>query len=197
MGKGRFISGMKFHVTAFGSFSGVEDNPTEELLQSDLASSFNGEIIKSVLPVDYKVCSDWFAENIDDNVDCLVHLGVAVNRSENSLEKVAVNRCGTQADINGVINSPKISPSGKDFYETELDLQLLIRQLNSSAGQVKVSQDAGDYLCNFIYYKSLEMAASLKTSVLFVHIPPFEKISLVQQKVFLSELIDGLYKLRR
>ena len=79
------------------------------------------------------------------------------------------------------------------LYEGQITI---IEQLNSLEGQVKVSQDAGDYLCNFIYYKSLELAAARKTSVLFVHIPSFKEISLVQQKVFLSELIEAISKLK-
>ncbi len=187
---------MKFYVTAFGSLPGVENNPTEELLQSGFADSFHGEVQKSILPVDYKICSEWFEKNNDGDLDCLIHLGVAVNRSENSLEKVATNKCGTQPDVNGVVYSLKINPLGKDYYETDLDLEFLIRQLNTSKAQTTVSHDAGDYLCNFIYYKSLELAFNKKVTVIFVHIPPFEKISLARQKVFLGELIEAIYKFK-
>ena len=79
---------MKIIITAFGSFPGVDENPTEKLLKDWDYTDKSVEIIKQILPVEYDFCQGWAAENITEAIDLVIHLGVAVNRSENSLEKV-------------------------------------------------------------------------------------------------------------
>jgi pyroglutamyl-peptidase len=52
----------------------------------------------------------------------------------------------------------------------------LAQHLNEHGFAAETSRDAGGYLCNLLYYLSLEWAARQPESceVLFVHIPPAE-----------------------
>lgn len=61
---------------------------------------------------------------------------------------------------------------------------------------VKKSTDAGRFVCNYIFYKSLKMAdqmskdSSLKGHSVFVHVPPFYHIDAEDQLKFLQNLLD-------
>jgi hypothetical protein len=57
-----------------------------------------------------------------------------------------------------------------------------------------VSQDAGRYVCNYSYFISLEEAIKRKQHIfsLFVHVPPFSKVSKETQLEFLYDLFRQL-----
>ena len=46
------------------------------------------------------------------------------------------------------------------------------QSLSDKTAQFGISEDAGRYLCDFIYYKSLHMN---KCPVVFVHVPPLNE----------------------
>eukprot|EP00968_Pinguiococcus_pyrenoidosus_P016236 scaffold1541_cov256-Pinguiococcus_pyrenoidosus.AAC.24 len=57
-----------------------------------------------------------------------------------------------------------------------------------------ISTDAGRYLCNYIFYKSLRAANELdKTVSIFIHVPPFEAVPKEQHFIFARDLLDELY----
>jgi pyroglutamyl-peptidase len=185
---------MKVLITAFGSFPGVEENPSELLLAG--WSHVGHEVVTQVLPVEYASCESWARQNISADIDYVIHLGVAVNRVENNLETIAQNKCGVNKDAAGEVHESVIEVDGEARYETGIDVKLLQSKLSECGFVTEISNDAGDYLCNFIYYKTLEHTASLDTRALFIHIPPLSEISLERQNTFLTALLDGLRQLR-
>lgn len=62
-----------------------------------------------------------------------------------------------------------------------------------SACNVQVSDDAGRYVCNYSYFISLEEAEKRrKMFSLFVHVPPFDKVSKETQLECLHKLFELL-----
>jgi len=58
---------------------------------------------------------------------------------------------------------------------------------------VQKSEDAGDYICNYIYYQSLEKCQGCDDiSTLFVHVPTFATLSEEKQQQCLYKLLEGL-----
>lgn len=56
-----------------------------------------------------------------------------------------------------------------------------------------MSQDAGRYVCNYCYFISLEEAAKRKHMFsLFVHVPPFSKVSKDVQLECMHDLCEQL-----
>ena len=66
---------------------------------------------------------------------------------------------------------------GEQNYKTNYDYSLLANALSSDFN-VKISEDAGKYLCNHLYYCGLKYINdnNLKTRMVFIHIPMNDKI---------------------
>lgn len=67
---------------------------------------------------------------------------------------------------------------GEKDYRTSYDYSLLAKALSSDFN-VKISEDAGKYLCNHLYYCGLKYIKdnNLKTKMIFIHIPMKDNIS--------------------
>ncbi len=83
----------------------------------------------------------------------------------------------------------KIETTGKNnaFYKTNYDYNYLKNRLEDKYNVI-ISNDAGNYLCNNIYYNGLKYIKenNLKTKMIFIHIPKIDNIS------FINELADTL-----
>lgn len=66
---------------------------------------------------------------------------------------------------------------GEQNYKTNYDYNLLAKALSSDFN-VKISEDAGKYLCNHLYYCGLKYIkdSNLGAKMIFVHIPMKDKI---------------------
>ncbi len=73
----------------------------------------------------------------------------------------------------------KIETTGKnnDFYKTNYDYNYLKNRLEDKYNVI-ISNDAGNYLCNNIYYNGLKHIKenNLKTKMIFIHIPKIDNI---------------------
>ena len=68
--------------------------------------------------------------------------------------------------------------------------------LSSKGYDVMVSNDAGRFVCNYVYYQSLYHASLHGTKSLFVHVPLFNKINKNTQFQFTISLFEALASLR-
>lgn len=84
-----------------------------------------------------------------------------------------------QAPINkDTIKLETIATNETERLKTNYDYKELIKKLESLY-QVEISNNAGNYLCNNIYYYGLKYIKEkkLKTNMLFIHIPKLNNIS--------------------
>ena len=75
----------------------------------------------------------------------------------------------------------KIETTGRgkeNIYKTEFDYSNIYEKLKSDY-DVLISDDAGNYFCNNIYYNGLKMINdnNLKTNMIFIHIPDIDNIT--------------------
>ena len=93
-----------------------------------------------------------------------------------AIETRAHNRRGATPDNLGQLPpTPMIVAEGPDEFQVTADAQALVTALTSQGHQVRVSTDAGRYLCEEAFY-TLEYLKSLgrvSGDVLFCHVPPF------------------------
>jgi Pyrrolidone-carboxylate peptidase (N-terminal pyroglutamyl peptidase) len=63
-------------------------------------------------------------------------------------------------------------------YETNYEYSVLKDYLKSNGYRVKISSNAGNFLCNYIYFCGLDYIAKnrLATQIIFVHIPYLKNI---------------------
>ena len=177
-------------ITAFGSFPGVEVNPSELLLDQLKEKMRDGihQYSFILLPVEYDYCERWI-ENLKEDYHLVIHLGVASNSEINRVELRAKNFCGKTADMKGEANFGRISKSSLDDLYTELSLEFLNE---THSYPVSISEDAGDYLCNFLYFKSLKKHPHKK--VVFYHLANLDAICIDRQLECFDWLVERLLK---
>jgi pyroglutamyl-peptidase len=106
----------------------------------------------------------------------MIHFGLRQNAKGFRIERSAHNRAGPCADASGGFpHGNVILPRGPGRLDTSLPASALSAQLRKRGIPAAPSRSAGRYLCNYLYYLSLDWAARQEQSpaVLFVHIPPF------------------------
>lgn len=69
--------------------------------------------------------------------------------------------------------------NGIDYFETDYDYNNLKKLFEKNGFNVVISKDAGNYLCNNIYYNGLKYIRenNLKCKMVFVHIPQIDNIN--------------------
>ncbi|MEX1025871.1 MAG: hypothetical protein WD226_12430 [Planctomycetota bacterium] len=189
---------MRALISGFGSFEGVEENPTERLVTRLLAAPpADWELSGSVLPVSFaRAPSAWDALLAREAAaDVLVALGVS-GRDGFQLEAAARARplpTRHRTDNDGQVVGA-VEPSSPDDLTTDLDLADLVARVATRSGQpVTVSSDAGAYVCERTYHHLLVRARERSVPALFVHVPTFERIALPDQLSFLHALFAELF----
>ena len=170
---------MKIVVTGFGIFRDYNFNPSWEAV-SGLPDVWNEEkhsLHCEQIPVEYdfvlqQVPAKW--REIDP--DFIVHVGVSHLADKLTLEKHAHNTGYNKPDIRSMCPpDQRCVPECQDTSRAScLDMEKLMVSVNedfSKQGmgvEACVSEDAGHYLCDFVYFKSLH---SMCGKSLFVHVP--------------------------
>lgn len=168
-------------VTGFGPFGRHKVNSSWEAVRA-LPSlgplTVRGEDVHlevRLLQVDYGICREEVPKLWSEiQPDVVVHVGVSPSRVV-KLEKYGCNIGYNSPDIN--FTAPVggcVRAGGPDIIESPLDLDRVRRQVLFKQGDVKIelSFNAGQYLCDYIYYTSLYLN---KGPVLFVHVPSLDE----------------------
>nr|ABK92501.1 unknown [Populus trichocarpa] len=79
--------------------------------------------------------------------------------------------------------------------QTTLPVQELTKILTKKGYEVMTSDDAGRFVCNYVYYHSLRFAEQNGTKSLFVHVPLFLTIDEETQMQFAASLLEVLASL--
>jgi pyroglutamyl-peptidase len=88
------------------------------------------------------------------------------------VERSAYNRAAPRVDARGALPAtPAISPQGAMRLDTGLPVTAVAAHLRSQGHAAFASRSCGRYLCNFLYYRSLEWARAHGGNALFVHVP--------------------------
>ena len=164
---------MKILLTAFGPFKVFNSNPSEEILKLLLEQLENHapEIIihSHVLDVSFQSV-DSFLDSLDQHYDYIFHMGVATNNEKIRIEfwpKNYVNGTDVaQMSREGFIDSGDSAFIKADNSITDKSLKFIENSL-----WMKDSYDAGNYLCNYIFYKSMRKFENSK--VLFLHVSDY------------------------
>lgn len=106
--------------------------------------------------------------------DVVICLGQAGGRSCIELERIAVNMIDAEiADNRGVqVRDRLISPGAETAFFSRLPLREIEKKLIEQRIPVRISNSAGLYVCNYVFYKLMEfMRLSSSISGGFIHLP--------------------------
>lgn len=164
-------------LTGFEPFGGHRVNPSERVLRPLAAAAPGGAVISTrVLPVSYASGFQPIRDALDsERFDAVLLLGLGVDRSAISFERVAVNRRGsTTPDNDGLrIDDERIDPAGPAACFSTVPVDELIVATLAAGAPAEGSDDAGTFLCNQVLYQTLRHCDrnDLRTRAGFVHLP--------------------------
>ncbi|KAL3651404.1 hypothetical protein CASFOL_004406 [Castilleja foliolosa] len=207
------------HVTGFKKFHGVSENPTETIV-NNLREYMNkrglpkGMIIGSctILETAGQGASGPLYQTLQSalNMDhttassagtiIWVHFGVNSGATRFAIEQQAVNeatfRCPDQMGWKPQ-KVPIVPADGviSRIRETSLPVEDITKSLAKMGYEVITSDDAGRFVCNYVYYHSLRFAEQNGIKSLFVHVPLFLTIDEDTQMQFAASLLEVLASL--
>ncbi len=169
---------MRVLVTGFGPFPGAPANPSAWLAEAlpERLSGLAAELHSRVLPTEWEAVANLtqtLHETLQPHV--AIHFGLSRSARGFRIEQSAYNRAASRADAAGALpRSRSILAQGQGRLDTRLPAAPLSAHLRERGIPALPSRSAGRYLCNFLYYLSLDWAArqAETPAVLFVHIPP-------------------------
>ena len=181
-------------ITGFGSFEGVDENPS-----GALARRFDGQgpVRGAVLPVEFRAS----AEDLDaalasgpepSLILCLgVHPGPGYRLERRAGPTLGLERPDNVGECGDVVSGEMGGPEGD--LVTSLDLDELLEALSSGgADGVCISEDAGGYVCERVYRHALVRASERGSEALFFHVPPLAEVSIEAQAEVLHSLLATL-----
>ncbi len=166
-------------ITGFGPFPGVSDNVSGRLAHGLACCKLPGHSPAThaeLLPTEWDEVSNRAPRLLDKVRPRLVlHLGLSQRAQAFRIERSAYNRAAAREDACGAIPRDRaIRAPGPARIDTRLPTVELAKHLRQHDLPAGASRSAGNYLCNFLYYLSLDWAGRQDTAcdVCFVHLPP-------------------------
>lgn len=210
----------EFHVTGFSRFHNVLVNPTELIVtglpkylqdaplknRSLLAStrvfktaakSTREELQAMYKGLDVPAHPVIAGKSRAERRIIFVHLGVNVCVNNFQLEIQGRNEATFSCpdELGWTPIKKPIDSNNSDLSaicQTTLKLDHLISDLRRKGFSVDISTDAGRFVCNWVYYNSLQLAEANGANALFVHVPPASVIPVGRQTQFIAALIDSI-----
>ena len=161
---------MRILITGFEPFGGLDTNITQEIISQLPAQIGNREIVTLCLPVSFQRAPIVLRQAVVlHQPDLILLLGQCPAGESIRLERFAMNMMDCQkADNDGYCPLEQvIYPNAPLAYRTPINIKTIVHHLQEEKLPVVVSNSAGLYVCNRVYYGALH----LKQNALFVHVP--------------------------
>ena len=181
-------------ITGFGSFEGVDKNPS-----GALARRFDGQgpVRGAVLPVEFRASAEGLDAALASGPEpslilCLgVHPGPGYRLERRAGPTLGLERPDNVGECGDVVSGEMGGPEGD--LVTGLDLDELLEALSSGgADNVCISEDAGGYVCERVYRHALVRASERGAEALFFHVPPLAEVPIGAQAEVLHSLLATL-----
>lgn len=170
---------MEILITGFEPFQDNMINPSEEILKYLPKTIYGNNIHKVVLPVTYKHAFETLEKYMNEtNFDAILMIGVAKGRKHITPERVAINiNDSTVPDNAGkMLNDTPIIKTGDKAYFSSLPIKTIVTKLTQKSIPVKVSNTAGTFVCNDLFYRLMHHISTNKLDIKagFIHIPQMD-----------------------
>lgn len=164
-------------VTGFEPFAGASVNPSAEVAKRLDGRRFGGvEVRAAILPVHHGGAAEAVQAVLDAHHPAVVvHLGLAAERAQIALERVAINVMDYAIPDNEgfqALDQPCVR-GGPAAYFSTLPLRAMLGALRDAGVPAYLSATAGTYLCNFVMYTTLHSLATRPDPppTGFIHLP--------------------------
>ncbi|XP_017889153.1 pyroglutamyl-peptidase 1 [Ceratina calcarata] len=173
-------------VTGFGPFDNHIVNASWEAVRelnklcANSKELIDVHVIAKAIPVSYEDVNACIPKLWEEHKPMVVlHVGVSSNAKCLTIECLAHSTGYVRSDIYG--KCPKESTVEPEIFETKIDVKKICNMINDNSEQITcnacISRNAGKYLCEYIFFKSLQISPK---RTLFVHVPDFHHYSSLQ-----------------
>jgi pyroglutamyl-peptidase len=162
-------------VCGFGSFPAAPRNPSALVIEALAAAGWSPSDVETdylSLPVSWTHSTDLILDALRARpADAVLVVGVATSADAFRVETLGRNRASRSlGDADGQLwTRPVISPDGAGVIAATAPSQEVLDGLLQANLPARLSDDAGDYLCNFTLYSLLATQAA--PVVGFLHVP--------------------------
>ncbi|KAG8383184.1 hypothetical protein BUALT_Bualt05G0158200 [Buddleja alternifolia] len=183
---------VKINVTGFKKFQGVNENPTETIV-NNLRNYADSRGLPSGVTLGICHVLETAGNGVVSELYKALESGIST-RSNSENEKVVwlhlgVNSGGLKFAIERqAVNEASFCCPDELGWQPQAILEFLKRK----GYDVTISNDAGRFVCNFVYYHSLLFAEQKGHNSLFVHLPPFSRIDEETQMQFVVALLEAI-----
>ncbi len=165
---------MKALITGFEPFGGDRVNPSLEAMQRLPPRLGTLDLATRTLPVVYGEAVPALRDAIESTApDIVLCVGLAGGRAVLSLERVAINIDDARIpdnDGNQPIDHPVVA-SGPPAYFATLPIKAAVAALRTAGLPAVVSNSAGTFLCNHVFYGLMHETAGTPVRGGFLHVP--------------------------
>ena len=185
-------------LTGFDAFGGASINPSWLAVQALNGEEMIGHtLVAAKLPTTFEGSSQALAKLLKLHRPILVIcVGQAGGRSALSIERIAININDARiADNAGErpLDTPVV-PGGPAAYFSTLPIKAMLRALQQADVAAEVSQTAGTFVCNHVFYGLMHALASQRgfkqTRGGFIHVPYVPDQGMPNMP--LPEMVQGL-----
>ena len=201
---------IQIYITGYGAFMNIKYNPSQNLCEKFIEDQINySQVFDEKCKIKYYRIFDVDVDHVKENVnEChklieeeiekngiktmylIIHCGVNAGANKVNLERISKNYINDYCKYNC-----KINEEDPEIYECKLDLNKLSNELNKRGNNCEISEDAGKYLCNYLYFLSnKKFIKHPNVYSLFYHIPSLETMCLNDSHKCLLDLIDEVKK---
>ena len=166
---------MRILITGFEPFGGQSINPSWEVARALDGLPLSSAQVRAIqLPCVFAQAASALTRALDDiRPDTVLALGQAEGRSDISVERVAINVMDARiADNAGAqpIDQPVVA-GGPAAHCSTLPIKHLVARLRAAGFPASVSQTAGTFVCNQVFYALQHALAGQVVRSGFVHLP--------------------------
>ncbi|CAF3333705.1 unnamed protein product [Rotaria socialis] len=180
-------------ITGFGPFRSILHNPSWQVakaLKNYREWNCPIHIILEEVDVTYDHVSMKIPEYwLKYNPTLVIHIGVAAGTTAIHIERCAFNHDYCHEDNNGTLpeDCRCVKTDAPEMLTTLLPIDVVCAKVERRTNlPVKVSDDAGRFLCEFIYYQSLFIDPK---RTVFIHIPEVDETFTIENLAETIQLI--------
>jgi pyroglutamyl-peptidase len=162
-------------VTGFEPFNGATINPAWEAVRALANWHGNGFAVElRKMPCVFGQANQVLAKAVREvRPDIVIVVGQAGGRAELSVERVAINVddaaiCDNQQQQ--PIDTPIVADGPAAYFST-LPIKAIVREMRERGLAAGVSQSAGTFVCNHVFYGLMHLVRALPVRAGLIHVP--------------------------
>jgi pyroglutamyl-peptidase len=154
-------------ITAFEPFGDWDSNTSADVGRT-VAGALGADLL--VLPVDLESAPGLLRDACSGH-EAVLCLGLHGRSRALRVERVGLNLADFEIPDNTgrTVTACRLDPEGPDALMSVVDVGAVVQAMRSAGVPADVSNSAGTYLCNAVYFTALQTGPRS----LFIHVPPF------------------------